>query len=113
MNAASLEEEEDGVTTGAAGGEGGATSVGVPEGLVASPQLGFDSVVATRDAFGCFARGDVGGWLSQTTLGTKLDVFDEHASLRLLDCKTRTVSCVKLVCDVYLTASRSHGIISS
>ena len=34
MNAASLEEDDDGVTTGAAGGEGGATAVGVPEGLV-------------------------------------------------------------------------------
>ena len=36
MNAASAEEEDDGVTTGAAGGEGGATAVGVPEGLVPS-----------------------------------------------------------------------------
>ena len=37
MKAASLEEDDDGVTTGAAGGEGGATAVGAPEGLVASP----------------------------------------------------------------------------
>ena len=60
MNAASLEEEDDGVTTGAAGGEGGATAVGVPEGLVVSGQLGFDSVVATRDACGCVSRDGVG-----------------------------------------------------
>ena len=39
-NAASAEEDGDGVTTGAAGGEGGATAVGVPEGLVASLQAG-------------------------------------------------------------------------
>jgi len=93
MNAASLEEEDDGVTTGAAGG-GGGTLVASPRHAAHSTtrmrgrvfgrgnplpgQLGFDGVVATRDAFGCFARGDVGGWLSQTTLGTKLDVFDER-----------------------------------
>ena len=61
MNAASAEEDDDGVTTGAAGGGGGM--------LVASPrhaahsttrtyvgQLELDSVVATRDDFGCVSR---------------------------------------------------------
>ena len=47
MNAASLEEEDDGVTTGAAGGEGGATAVGVPEGFVASPRHAAHSTTRT------------------------------------------------------------------
>ena len=46
-NAASFEDDDDGVTTGAAGGEGGATAVGVPEGFVASPRHAAHSTTRT------------------------------------------------------------------